>query len=188
MKSWHFTGADSWYLARIQTRCLVSRSIQHYCYTTLHSISVCLTPLTLTKLSVPSVYYYYYYYCCLWVNKVLCTLDEKKKANCSLWGKHTGFIGCWRNAKIAHVHECAHTPCLVLPHLAWFCSDAMLIRWFKIMLLRDQETSCTAVYWNAGYWRLVDQTLHGLDSVVQKFTAGIPEDFFLLPHEMMSIV
>jgi hypothetical protein len=87
----------------------------------------------------------------------------KNKANCSLWGKDS---------------TCACTPCLVLPHLAWFCPDVMFIRWFKIMLLCDQETPCAAVHWNAGYWKLVGQTLHGLDSVVEKFTAGIPEDFF----------
>jgi hypothetical protein len=60
----------------------------------------------------------------------------------------------------------------------------MFIRWFKIMLLCDEETLCTAVHGNAGYWQLVGQTLHGLDSVMEKFTAGIPEAFFLLPHEM----
>jgi len=55
------------------------------------------------------------------------------------------------------------------------------------MLLCDQETPCTAIHWNAGYWQLVARTLHGLDSVMEKFTAGIQEDFFLLPHEMLSI-
>jgi len=52
------------------------------------------------------------------------------------------------------------------------------------MLLRDEETLCTAVHGNAGYWQLVGQILHGLDSVMEKFTAGIPEDFFFITHEM----
>jgi hypothetical protein len=76
-----------------------------------------------------------------------------------------------------HVHTC-----LVLPHLAWFCSDAVFICWLKITLLHDQETPCTAVHWNAGYWQLVAQTLHGLSSVVEKFTAGIQEDLFFYYH------
>lgn len=63
----------------------------------------------------------------------------------------------------------------------------MFIRWLKIMLLCGQETPFTAVHCNTGYWQLVCQTLHGLYSVMEKSTAGIPGDFFLLPREMLAV-
>jgi hypothetical protein len=85
-------------------------------------------------------------------------------------------------------HTCMHMHTrLVLPHLAWFCPGAMFICWFKIMLLRDQETPCTAVHWNAGYWQLVGQILHGLDSVMEKFTAAIA-DFFITTWNIVHCI
>jgi hypothetical protein len=78
----------------------------------------------------------------------------KNKANCSLWGKRTGFIGCWRNAKIAHVHECAHTlpcvasRCLILPR----CDVDSLVQnnvtlWSRNLVLMSIEMQATGSLW-----------------------------------------